>query len=122
MSSSSSFAAQYEELLGSAKAKVGGRWRVPQKKAEDTTGDDEEADRIVEDAIERERRQRQASELPPGERDEQGSSSYTVQEMKTKTKSVAKEGAESARRARKMAEEARYVGIETAQQLGKQTG
>ncbi|GJQ11755.1 hypothetical protein GpartN1_g3546.t1 [Galdieria partita] len=118
--SSSSFAEQYQELLGSAKTKTGGRWRVPRKKTEeDAQEDGEEADRIVEDALERERRQRQASELPPGERDEQAA--CTVQEMKSKTKTSAKEGAESARRARKMAEEARYIGIETAQQLGKQT-
>ncbi|GJD10775.1 hypothetical protein Gasu2_49450 [Galdieria sulphuraria] len=117
----SSFAEQYQELLGSAKTKAGGRWRAPRKKTEETQEDGEEADRIVEDALERERRQRQASELPPGERDEQTGSSYTVQEMKNKAKTSAKEGAESARRARKMAEEARYIGIETAQQLGKQT-
>jgi len=119
--STSSFAEQYQELLGSAKSKVGARWRAPQKKTEETTQDGEEADRIVQDALERERRQREASELPPGERDENLPSAYTVQEMKAKTEASAKEGAESARRARKMAEEARYIGIETAQQLGKQT-
>lgn len=35
---------------------------------------------------------------------------------------IAREGTESAKRARKLAEEARLIGIDTAVELGKQTG
>eukprot|EP00871_Galdieria_phlegrea_P003874 jgi/Galph1/4488/GphlegSOOS_G3141.1 len=113
-----SFAEQYEQLLGT-RSKGQSRWRIPRKTQED--GDPEDADRIVEEAVANERRQREASEQPSASRDADTADALSVQEMKAKAKESAKEGAESARRARKMAEESRYIAIETSQRLGDQT-
>eukprot|EP00871_Galdieria_phlegrea_P001881 jgi/Galph1/2694/GphlegSOOS_G1337.1 len=94
-----SFAEQYEELLGN---KPSTNWKVSRNSK--AYGEENwTTDRILEQNVKCER---------VGE---------NTRPMQTEALAVAKDGTESARRARKMAEEARLIGTTTAEELGNQT-